>query len=250
MTADLLRALQLLTVLPVRPRPDQSVPPGRAMAAFPLVGVLLGVMLSALSWLLRETGLHRVAPFLPSALLVAAWAMLTGGLHLDGWADCCDALLVPAPRERRLDILRDPRLGSFGVAGLILLLLVKFAAIPMNLPPASVFRLLIVAPVLGRGAMVMAALRFPLARDEGMAFHLCQGAGRREVFLATLTTVFVCVFAGAAGVAAFFASVLVTFTFARWAAARLGGLTGDVCGAMVELVETTTLVVGAFASSA
>jgi adenosylcobinamide-GDP ribazoletransferase len=248
--ADLLRALQLLTVLPVRPRWDKSVPPGRAMAAFPLVGVLLGITLGVLSLLLRETGLHRVAPFLPSALVVTAWAMLTGGLHLDGWADCCDALFVPVTRERRLDILRDPRVGSFGVVGLVLLLLIKFAAIPINLQPLGVFRLLIVAPVLGRWAMVMAALHFPLARDEGMAFHFCQGAGRREVFLATLTTVFVCVFAGAVGVAAFFASVLVMLTFARWASARLGGLTGDVYGAIVELVETITLVVGAFASSA
>lgn len=250
MIADLLQALQLLTVLPVRPRWEQVRPPGRTMAVFPLVGVLLGVMLGALSLLLRETGLHRAAPLLPSALVVMAWAVLTGGLHLDGWADCCDALFVPVTRERRLDILRDPRVGSFGVVGLVLLLLIKFAAIPMNLQPLGVFRLLIVAPVLGRWAMVVAALHFPLARAEGMAFHFRQGVGRREVLLATLTTVFVCIFAGAVGVAAFFASVLVTLTFARWASARLGGLTGDVYGAIVELVEMTTLVVGAFTSSA
>ena len=85
----------------------------------------MGVLL-----LLAQAAAARLlGPAVAAVLVVALWAVLTGGLHLDGLADCCDGLLVSAPHERRLEIMRDPRVGSFAVIGLVLALLLKTAAV-------------------------------------------------------------------------------------------------------------------------
>jgi len=233
---DILCAFSLLTVLPV---PFQWLNagrlPARAMAAYPLVGLALGAALT-LARVLFQTILP---PLVSAALIVVMWAVLTGGLHLDGWADCCDALLATVTRERRLEILRDPRLGSFGVIGLTLLLMVKFATVA-SLPHLSAT--LILAPVLGRWAIVNLAATFPLARPDGMAARFRAGLGRRELTWAALTAALVCGAVGWVGLIAFAGAAVGTFTFGRWVAPRLGGVTGDVYGATCELVEVVVLV--------
>jgi adenosylcobinamide-GDP ribazoletransferase len=233
---DILGAFSLLTILPVPFRwLDARRPPARAMAAYPLVGLVLGVALT-----LAHGLLSAVLPLLVSAaLIVAAWAVLTGGLHLDGWADCCDALPATATPERRLEILKDPRLGSFGVVGLMLLLLVKLAAV-VSLPRGSMA--LILAPTLGRWAIVNVAALFPLARPDGMAAHFRAGLTRRELTWAALTAVLVCGAAGWSGLLMFVAAAIAALAFGRWATWRLGGVTGDVYGAACELVECVALV--------
>ena len=125
---DFLRAVGLLTVLPVRPSWDERSRAGPGHGVLP-AGRRADRRGAGWAGLAAAAGRLPPRPLLPAALILAAWAGLTGGLHLDGWADCCDALFVPASRERRLEILHDPRLGSFGGVGLILLLLVKVAAI-------------------------------------------------------------------------------------------------------------------------
>jgi adenosylcobinamide-GDP ribazoletransferase len=205
------------------------------MAAFSLVGLALGLVLAPASLLFQAV----VPPLLAAALILAAWAFLTGGLHLDGWADCCDALPATVSRERRLEILKDPRLGSFGGAGLMLLLIAKFAAIA-SLPHASAA--LVLAPTLGRWAIVNVAAAFPLARPDGMAANFRARLGRRELSWSALPVMLVCGLAGWAGLLVFVAAAITAFAFGRWATSRLGGVTGDVYGAACELVETVTLV--------
>lgn len=235
MLRDVLGAFSLLTIVPV---PggwlEASRPPSRAMAAYPLVGAVIGLALA-----LARVWLEAILPPLISAVLVlVAWAALTGGLHLDGWADCCDALPASVTRERRLEILKDPRLGSFGVVGLALLLLVKFTAIA-SLPPASAA--LVLAPTLGRWAIVNVAAIFPLARADGMAATVRAGLSLRELAWAALTTALVCGAAGWSGLIALVAATIAILTFGRWASARLGGVTGDVYGAACELIESIVL---------
>jgi adenosylcobinamide-GDP ribazoletransferase len=249
---DFLRALSLLTILPVRARWDEDTPPGRAMACYPLVGAAIGAALALLAYLLRLAGLPDRGSLLAAGLLLAAWAGLTGALHLDGWADCCDALFVPVSRERRLEILRDPRLGSFGVAGLVLLLLVKLAAL-QNLtagPVEPAIAALILIPACARWALVLAAAASPLARGEGMAFYFRQSLGRREALIATGTAALAAALAwivlGPASLALAAATVAAMLAVRAVAIARLGGLTGDVYGAIVELAETAALVVACF----
>ena len=228
------------------------------MAAYPLVGALIGMLLVGLGWLLTA-GIGRLqgeigvagaglSPLLAAALVLAAWAALTGMLHLDGWADCCDALVAPLSRERRLEVMKDPRLGSFGGTGLILLLVVELAAVtevlaPITDRPLAGLLPLLVAPVLGRWAVVIAAASFPLARPDGMGASFRRGLGRREVILATLTTAVACLVMGWGGLVLWAAAGLALLGMARLATAWLGGLTGDVYGAIVELTETVILVV-------
>jgi adenosylcobinamide-GDP ribazoletransferase len=233
---DLLCAFSLLTILPIPSRwLDAQRAPARAMAAYPLVGFALGVALTLTGALLQAV----LSPLMAAALIVATWALLTGGLHLDGWADCCDALPAAVSRERRLEILHDPRLGSFGGLGLMVLLLVKFAAVAA-LPHASAA--LILAPTLGRWAIVYSAAMFPLARPGGMAAHFRTGLGRRELTWAALTAAVISGLVGGMGLLAFVSAAIAAFTFGRWATLRLGGVTGDVYGATCEWVETVVLV--------
>jgi adenosylcobinamide-GDP ribazoletransferase len=251
---DLLRALSLLTTLPVRAKWDEHVVPGRVMAVYPLVGGIIGVLLAALAWVL-----HIVIPpsagLLAPALTLAAWVALTGALHLDGWADCCDGLFAPVTRERRLEILKDPRLGSFGGVGLMLLLIVKLAALQGILARAGGplpgwglggLAPFVVIPALARWAVVIAARAYPPARAEGMGAYFRRGLGTRELIIATVIGALIALLGGLPALAWWGAAALAMWLLARLAMARLGGLTGDVYGATAELAETVALVMACF----
>lgn len=239
---DFLRALGLLTTLPVRLPPDETTAPGRAMAFYPLVGAVIGALLAGLAWLLSQTRLADHALLLPAVLVLAAWAALTGALHLDGWADCCDALFAPVSRERRLEIMKDPRLGGFGAAGLILLLLVKLAALQGITSSAACLPSLVAIPALARWAAVIAAKAYPSARPGGMGDSFRRGLGRRELVIASLIAALAAAPLLWRGPILWAAAGLALVAMAGLARARLGGLTGDVYGAIIELAETAALV--------
>jgi adenosylcobinamide-GDP ribazoletransferase len=259
--AGLLLALQFLTVIPV-PRPRRGAGSARAAPTpdmvlalpwFPAVGLLVGGLLALADRILAPvTGLA-----LRSALLLAVTAGLTGMLHFDGFIDCCDALLGTRPSERRLEILRDSRVGAYGVVGGGLLLLIRFAALAALARPDLRLLALLIAPLLGRWSMVYAIARFPYARPAGLgsAFR----AHGRHLALATLGA---CVALAVLGVAVAvsvapahpwslvplvacvaLAALLVTLVVTHWISRRLdGGLTGDAYGALNECVEVATLV--------
>lgn len=231
---DLRTALGLLTILPVRY--DALQISARALAWYPLVGLLVGAMLVAAHFLLQLALPNLVA----AVIVVALWASITGGLHLDGFADSCDALFAATTRERRLEILRDVHLGTFGAAGLILLLMLKVATVANATTLNSIF----LAPILGRWAIVFAAT-FPRARREGMAAMFIAGLTRREILIATIIAVLFCGIFGWLGVVAFAGVAVVAALIARLAKNRLGGLTGDIYGMICESVEVGVLVVGA-----
>jgi adenosylcobinamide-GDP ribazoletransferase len=233
-----LAALQFLTIAPplVR-RPFSAMEMGRALGFFPLVGLTLGGVL---------VGVDGVASWLwhggvPTALVLVAWVSFTGLLHVDGFCDTCDGLFGGRTPEDRLRILRDSRNGSYAVAGGILLLLVKFqalAAVPDRLPA------LLLAPALGRWAMTFAIVTFPYARAEGLGRSLKDHAGWRQLLLATVTAgLLLSVLASWLGLLACTLAAVVTYLAARFTLTRLPGLTGDVYGAMCEVVETVVLLV-------
>ena len=233
---DLWIALALLTILPFAPR--QANVSVRALAYYPFVGVIIGLVLAAANFLLR-----LVFPdLLAATLLIALWTIITGALHLDGFADACDALFVATTRERCLEILRDVHLGAFGAVGLMLLLITKVAAVASISSVAP----LVLASVLGRWAMVYAAA-YPLARRDGMAALFRAGLSRREIFCATAFAALGVVPFGAFGLAAFATAFFAAMLAARFALARLGGLTGDIYGMICESVEVAVLLVGAAA---
>jgi adenosylcobinamide-GDP ribazoletransferase len=227
---DFAAALSLLTIAPIRRQLDYSA---RALPYFPIVGALLGLILF---FAYSVLGLV-LPPLVTAALVTLLWALLTGGLHLDGVSDACDALFAAAPRERRLEILRDVHTGTFGAVGLVLVLLLKFAA--LNYVSGSA---LFIAPVMARWAMVY-AVSFPLARGQGMAVLFAKGFTRRQLWLASLALLVFALIAGLVSVGAMFATVVIAVVVARFALGRLGGMTGDIYGLICELVEVGVLVV-------
>jgi adenosylcobinamide-GDP ribazoletransferase len=195
------------------------------------------------------------SPVLAAALLVALWAALTGGLHLDGLADCFDGLLAAVPPERRLEILRDPRLGAFGGIGLALHLLLKTLAVAslpafsLSLPlpfalglllPASLAPLLL-APALARWLILPVALQ-PMARPGGLGAEFALGLSRRALLISALIPLGVALLSGPRGLLAAALAALVAAGLVLLALRRLGGLTGDVLGLVVELAELVVLL--------
>ena len=230
-------ALSFLTVLPARQTAYAPDSLGKAAVWFPAVGLLIGLLL----WGLHSAAALLLGPLLAAVLTVAGWAVLTGGLHLDGLADCCDGLLVSAARERRLEIMRDPRTGSFAVVGLVLALLMKAAAI-YSLPTA--FPALLLAPVSARWWILLAA-RQPAARESGLgrgfAAALTPSALTRAAILPLLLTAAALWFDWRSLVGLLL-SGLACLLVLRLARARIGGVTGDVYGAVVELTEIAFLI--------
>ena len=239
-----LAALHFLTIVPA---PGDHQPPDvdwwRATGWYPVVGLLLGGVLASLDW-----GLSLVWPeSVAAALILAAWVVLTGALHVDGFVDSCDALLASVPRARRLEILRDVHAGTFGIVGAVLLLLGKYAALA-SLPAAMRLPGLVLVPALGRWTMASAVTIYPYARPgPGLGRKAKAGRGWQPLALATATALIGCAIAAWAGLgwgalAALLLSAAVAFAVAQWIQARLGGLTGDTYGAICELVEVAGLL--------
>jgi adenosylcobinamide-GDP ribazoletransferase len=230
----------LLTALPLPFFPkDSNASLGRSAAFYPLVGLVLGGILAGTGWLLYRF----LPPGLAAALLLALWVALTGMLHLDGFMDSCDGLLPPRDRERRLEIMKDSRVGAFGVVAVVLLLLVKFNALAA-LPGSYRLVTLVTVPVLARWAMTWVMARYPLARSDGMGVLFTAGLGWPQLGLASAAALLVAVMLMSwVGLLLLGITWLTATLVARLALARLGGLTGDVYGAICELVEVVLLVV-------
>ena len=234
-----LLAVGFLTIIPVRTPPPRPGDMGRAAMWYPLVGFGLGLLLAMVY---RVFGL-LLPSLLAAALTVSLWALLTGGLHLDGLADCCDGLLATATPERRLEIMRDPRLGSFGVIGLILFLMLKVVTVS-TLPPSSFFFLPFTSS-LSRWLIVPVALR-PSARLSGMGVDFKSGLTPPVIVMAALVpaawTMLGLIFQTWSLLIAVALAHLVTFGIIVLTRVRLGGVTGDVFGLTVELGELAVLL--------
>jgi adenosylcobinamide-GDP ribazoletransferase len=235
---NFLIAWQLLTAIPLGRGGLAVQQPGRSMVWFPMIGLIIGGMLVCLDFLLTH-----LLPSLPAAALVlVAWVAVTGGLHLDGFIDCCDGLLVAKPAEQRLEIMKDSRVGAFGVVGAICLMLVKFSAL-VALAPDERVRWLLVVPVLSRWAMVWVAWRYPAARADGFAVWFRQGLSWPHTAAAGGTALLVALLVGRqAGLVSFAAIWLLALLFAAWVQRRIPGLTGDAYGALNELSEAAGLL--------
>jgi adenosylcobinamide-GDP ribazoletransferase len=232
-----LAALQFLTVVPpLLRRPLTPAELGRAVGWFALVGALLGAALAGAD---RALGL-LFPPGVTAALVLAVWVLATGALHLDGFLDSCDGLFGGHTPEARLRILRDERAGAFAVIGAVLLLLLKYACLASLAGRAAA---LVVAPTLGRWGMALAVVAFPYARPEGLGRAMKDHAGRRQLLLASVTALATAALAAQwLGVAALALAAVATGGVALFALRRLPGLTGDVYGALCELLEALTLL--------
>ena len=208
----------------------------RGAGYFAWVGALIAACLWAVSLLAPWTGVRLCA-----LLVVAAWALITGGLHLDGLADSIDGFSGGrGDRERTLDIMRDSRIGSHGAVALILVLTLKWAALERALELRTVAWL--VAPVAARFACTLLMARFPYARTRGLgsafvgAVHWpALAVGMLAVSLAGFQLGPVSVLLAGVAMAA---ALLIGWRANK----RLGGLTGDLYGAAIELSELAALL--------
>ncbi len=231
-------ALRFLIILPVSRRTREQASLSQSAAYFPLVGLVLGLILVAVDYGLRLDCPDLVA----SALLLALLTVLIGGLHFEGLVDACDGLFGGHTRERRLEIMRDKRVGAYAVAGGVLLLLVMWAAIASLTGPSRGWVLLLF-PVLSRWGMTLAVGLFPYARQQGIGAAF-RGTGPVQVAIAGATGLIAAVLLGAGGGLLLFAVATVIALLLGLGISRLlGGLTGDTYGAVNEVTEAVVLLV-------
>jgi len=240
MLRSFLIALQFLTRFPLpafgRPE-DRDV--GRSLLFYPLIGLLIGAMLVALDGVAAGA-----SEALRAALLLAAWVIVTGGLHLDGLADSADAWVGGlGDRERTLAIMKDPRSGPAAVTTLVVILILKLAAL-QTLVADGIWPAFLLAPLLGRGVIPLLFLTTPYVRPGGLGAALATHLPRRAatgVVLATALAILVLM--GKSGVLSLVAAAAMFLLLRAMMTRRINGTTGDTVGAMVELTETAVLMV-------
>lgn len=238
MMLSFLLAIQFLTIIPIPIKHIYEKKMVGAMIYFPIIGLLLGLALGGINYLLC---LLNFPQFSIDIILVVLLILFTGGIHLDGLADTSDAILSRKDKEEMLRIMRDPHLGVMGVLGIISILLLKISfldAISPSLKSAA----LVLMCVLSRWALVLAMFIFPYARAEGKAKLFIQGINSKILTLATLMVlVLVVLFSHLSGILILAAVAISTYIIGKLISSKIGGLTGDSLGAINEIVEVSTL---------
>jgi adenosylcobinamide-GDP ribazoletransferase len=203
------------------------------MRWFPAIGALIGAVVGLGDLALATLTTVEVR----SIAAVLALLAITGALHMDGLMDACDGLLTFTSPERRLEIMQDSHAGSFAIAGAAGALLLKYTAF-LALPSNRRLAAFVTIGTLSRWAMVYAALRYPTARPSGLGHAYKSGLRRRDLVVGTaVAVVAVGVAAGPIGVLVFGLAWAITVVLARYTLSKIPGLTGDVYGAICEIVE-------------
>ncbi len=239
-----LNAMQLMTRIPVHaalhPEPaQQDKAAGHALLFYPVMGLLIGALLVSLLWLMEQVS-ENDAHLLSAMFLLLLWVVVTGVLHLDGLADSADAWLGGfGDRERTLAIMKDPCVGPAGVAAIIVILLIKFAALS-EISLAS-WPALLVIPVLARMQVMALFLTTTYVRPGGMGAAAAANLPRKPAWVWLLVLM--------AGIVLFveqggwlLVGALTTLTVLRQIMRqRIGGTTGDTAGALIEISEAVLL---------
>lgn len=231
-------ALQFLTRLPVTltgmPTPEQV---GRSLLFYPLVGLLIGLLLLAAQQLLGDS-----AVLLQAALLLMLWVGISGGLHLDGLADSADAWVGGfGDKQRTLAIMKDPRSGPIAVVVLVLLLVLKFAAL-VALLESSAGLLVLLVPWVARCLLPLLFLTTPYVRAGGLGQALAEHLPRRQLPWALAANALAMLLFGWPALLALLVAGGVFIWLRSLMLKRLGGSTGDTAGALLEIAECAVLV--------
>lgn len=209
-----------------------------ALPFFPVIGLLLGGLAAGVAWF----GLRAGGPALAGLAGAGMLTLCTGALHLDGLADAADALYGERPPERRLDIMKDPRIGTMGAVALIFAVLLKVFAVS-RLAGAGAWAWMVLPVIWSRVVMVGLAVTMPYARPSGTAQAFVAGARPAELVAALLLTLLLTGwFAPAATVGCALASAALALVLRRRFLRAVGGLTGDLLGFACEVAESTLLL--------
>lgn len=231
-----LLALQFLTIIPVTRSfiaSDKQL--GVSAVFYPIVGLLIGALLVLLAYFIGNMPLP-----IQAALILTLWVLLTGGLHLDGLADCADAWVGGlGSQQRSLEIMKDPAAGPIAVVILVLVLLLKWTMISYVLEKQA-FEVLLITPMLGRLALLIMMLFTTYVRVDGLGAKIVANLPNDSAKAVSLLSLLISAYY--LGVLAIAFMLIMLFIIKYHAKKRLGGVTGDVYGAAVELVEVSILL--------
>lgn len=235
-------AMAFLTVLPVA---TAEGAPGERLgrAYFPAVGALIG-LLAGIAFAVMTA---LTTPLIAAVTAVALMALLTGALHLDGVADSADGLLGGGDIARRLEVMRDPRLGSFGTTAVVLVLAGSVAAVA-SMTPARALVALVIAGAMSRLAMLAVIAFVPYVRQKGLGSAAWGGHRVFDLVLGSAFVVAVSLLDWRRSAAAVVLVAVTAVSVSALARRRIGGATGDVYGATAELCQLAALIVFAAGS--
>jgi adenosylcobinamide-GDP ribazoletransferase len=238
---SLLTAFDLLTTLPLPTLKNwQAGDSGRSAVWYSLVGLCIGALVAGAFALLQIYFSNMIS----AALALAFWILLTGGLHLDGLADCFDGMFHASDPERRLQIMKDSHIGAFGVIGLIAILLIKFSALS-SLSSMNAIGAILLGASFARWCVLLAGKQ-PLARPDGLGADFASGLQTGSVIFGALIPLGLAIWLGGTGLLAICIGLLATVLILFAAKNNLGGVTGDVFGMIIEVVEVSVLLVFSF----
>lgn len=238
--SDLTAALGLLTRLPVPVDGTAAAARGaRAAWAWPLAGLAVAGIAGAVGWAALVAGLPAGVA---AGLVLAAQVMATGALHEDGLADTADGLWGGWDKERRLEIMRDSRIGAYGVVALVLSLGLRWSALAVVMAGPGWIWALLAAGVASRAGMVVLMAGLPPARPGGLSAATGQPPGSAVWRAAALGAVACVPLLGAGGMWALAAAAGALAGLAAVARAKIGGQTGDILGAGQQLAEIAVLL--------
>ncbi len=243
-------AFRTLTILPVPGKETEEFP--RSIMGFPLVGLFLGGIVWAF-YLATQSWAARIIPLFV-LLALGTESFLTGALHLDGLGDCADAFPGKKDRQRALEILKDSRMGTFGVCVIVFDLLFKFVLWRFWFEHATI-SIVVISLVLSRTMQGCLLVTMPNARKEGIASAFAGNHLHRHKLLAVIILVVVSALTAlfsptwVTGALLLMSAGFVTLLWALYCRKKIGGITGDCLGALNELVEITVLITTALLSS-
>ena len=233
-------ALQFLTRIPVSSKlavKDEDI--GNSLLFYPLVGLLIGILLAITAFLCQN-----INAFLAAVLVVTVWVSITGGLHLDGLADSFDAWIGGCEsKERTLEIMKDPASGPMGVLSLILLILLKTAAVYTLLSAPSIYYLLL-PPVLGRSVGILLLATTPYVRAGGLGEALTLKLDKNKIWIVSGVVALLILLSTTLLGILLIGCGMGLLCVARYVLLKcLDGCTGDTTGALIEITETVALLV-------
>lgn len=232
-------ALQFLTRIPSPRLQDiTEEEAGRSLIFYPLVGLVIGIILASIGWLLTDTN-HN----LQAAVVLIVWIIITGGLHLDGLADSADAWLGGhGDRERTLEIMKDAACGPAGAIALIVALLIKYNTL-LILGEQNNWLILAITPILARAAVLLLFQTTEYVRPGGLGEALARHYSyRRGTALLVCLALGLIMLLGYTGLIFIFIMLSVVLLMRWLMIKRIGGTTGDTAGAVVEVVEISILL--------
>jgi adenosylcobinamide-GDP ribazoletransferase len=235
--ADLLSAFALLSRLPL---PNHAGTGSRSAWAWPLVGAVLGALAAAVASAALWLG---VTPGVTAALVLATGALLTGGLHEDGLSDTADGLFGGWTKERRLEIMKDSRVGSYGVLALVLVTLARWSALTALMVHGGHWAALVATGALSRAPMALIMALLPNARGTGLSHATGQPSPAVALVAVGLAAAMTGALVGWAALPMLAAAAVTMVALAVVALRKIGGQTGDILGASQQLVEVACLTV-------